>query len=131
MQAPFLNCIAERLQCSLGERDGKDGVTLRRFVEVDRATVLLRDLLGKGKAESDSALPSFADEGQKQRMANRLRHPRPIVGNENMDELIVLPQTDCYSRLPTAEPCGLAGVQQQIVDSSAQLSSIDPGRERR
>src|ERR1700682_612622 len=118
------------MQCSLWKRDLEDGLACRPVFKIDGTAVLMGDLLSKGKTKPNSTLFSLTDKGQKQRLPNRCGHSWSIICNADMDEIFVFLETERYRRPSTAKPCGLAGVQEQVVDGSLQLLCIDPGLQR-
>src|SRR6516225_9676026 len=122
--------VIDRRGC-FGNRDCEDGVLLRGLRQRDVASVFLSDLLSQRETQADTALAPLADEGQKDRLADRLGNARAVVGDVDMDLALLLDQVERDGCRPRSAACSLAGVEQDVVNSAPELLFIDPNGERR
>src|SRR5258706_7028744 len=101
------------LWSAAGERNPKNGSSVRSALQQNLATVVLHDLLYDCKSKPGAVLFAEAYKGMKQFVANRFCNARTVVRDRNRDSITHALDRDQNSAL-AAGRC-FTGIQQKIV----------------
>src|SRR5215471_17647648 len=121
--------VIDRRGC-LGNCDGEDRM-LFRGRQRDIASVFLSDLLSERETQADAALAPLTDEGQEDRLADRLGNARAVVGDVDMDLALLFDEVEGDGCWTLSAARSLTGVEQDVVNGAPELLLIDPYGERR
>src|SRR4051812_18330578 len=96
------------------------------FSENDAAPMFERDFLSQGEAEAGAAGLADADEGLEERFADGFGDARAVIGDGEADVLGGFGKGDVDLGIAGALSSGLAGVEQQIVESALDFARVEP-----
>src|ERR1700757_4123314 len=87
--------------------------------------MLVRDMLRKCETQTGSFLLPLTDKRFEQAIANSFRYASAVVRDGNNTVLLSRLERNGNDRLRPSGACGLAGVEQQIVDRAFDLFAIN------
>src|SRR5271167_1644916 len=93
---------------------------------MNSSAMFLRDSIGDGQTQSDTAPLAIAYERLKKCFTDGLGYSRAAVGNAQLDHLWSLGKTDLDHWLRWSSTRGLGGVDEQIKDCPLDHSCVHP-----
>src|ERR1700751_1800483 len=104
----------------------KDRPALAGLFQIYIASMLPRSAIHYRKTEADSIDSLGAYKRLKERFSNGGRHSAATVNHPNMNKPLVLSKRNLDPSGSEPEPCRLAGVKQQVINSAANFCAIHP-----
>src|ERR1035438_2565877 len=113
-------------RCRFGDRKPKHSLSRPGLFQCDAAAMLLGNLVCQCQSQTDAARLAFANKRLKERDANRLRHTRPVIDNEQVDDFTAFDKMNMDSWDTFTMARGLAGVKKKIINGALNLQDIHP-----
>src|SRR6202140_4386964 len=107
-----------------GQHDPKDRSALGGTFHHNLAAVILNDLLHYRQSQSGAVLLAIADKGMKEPLLDRLGNAWTVIGDRNRNGASDVGGGDFHCA--SQRGCGLARVQQEVVQRTLQFALVKP-----